>query len=62
MWQNDCKVSGQLILFNGDVFKGEFKNNMRHHGVYFYKNGDIYEGFWEDDVKSGTGKLKLANG
>ena len=44
------------------MFKGEFKNNMRHHGVYFYKNGDIYEGFWEDDVKSGTGKLKLANG
>lgn len=35
---------------------------MRYHGIYFYKNGDQFEGFWQDDVKTGFGKLKLANG
>lgn len=32
------------MLFNGDVFDGEFSNNERRSGRYVYKNGDIYEG------------------
>ena len=45
-WQNDHKLEGELILFNGDVFQGEFKDNLRYYGIYYYKNGDQYEGYW----------------
>ena len=24
-------------------------------GCYFYNNGDIYDGYWYDDYKSGKG-------
>ena len=51
-----------MTLFNGDIFKGTFKNNQRHNGTYYYKNGDFYEGYWNNDVKDGYGKLTLANG
>jgi hypothetical protein len=30
--------------------------------MYWYKNGDTYEGTWKDDIKEGYGKLKLING
>lgn len=55
-------MTGQLTLFNGDIFKGTFKNNERHNGIYYYKNGDCYEGYWNNDVKDGYGKLTLVNG
>jgi hypothetical protein len=44
-------VYGTLTLFNGDVFEGNFQNNLRSQGTYLYKNGDKYEGSWRDDVK-----------
>ena len=44
------------------MFKGSFKNNERYNGVYYYKNGDQYEGYWSNDVKEGFGKLELASG
>jgi hypothetical protein len=30
--------------------------------MYWYNNGDTYEGTWKDDIKEGYGKLKLSNG
>ena len=51
-----------MILFNGDLFRGTFRNNERFHGTYFYKNGDVYEGDWKDDLKTGFGKLTMVNG
>ena len=61
-WENDMKITGELTLFNGDIFKGSFKNNERHNGVYCYKNGDKYEGYWSNDLKDGFGTLLLNNG
>lgn len=55
-------MEGELVLFNGDIFRGQFRNNLRYFGMYWYKNGDTYEGTWKDDVKEGFGKLKLSNG
>ena len=26
-WEEDNKIEGELILFNGDTFKGTFRNN-----------------------------------
>ena len=51
-----------MILFNGDIFNGAFKNNLRYEGTYKYKNGDLYYGEWKDDVKHGRGRLVLEIG
>ena len=55
-------MEGELTLFNGDVFRGQFRDNQRSQGLYWYKNGDTYEGSWLDDFKHGKGILKLTNG
>jgi hypothetical protein len=42
---------------------GESRNNKRDgFGVCYYTNGDKYSGYWEDDMKSGLGRLTLKNG
>jgi len=42
---------------NGDVYKGDFKNNCAHgKGVYTYSNGSVYDGEWVKDKKDGKGK------
>ena len=36
---------GQTIFQNGDIYNGEYKNDMINgKGKYIFKNGDIYEG------------------
>lgn len=36
---------------------------QRHgHGVEITKNGDIYEGGWDQDLKLGKGRMVLADG
>lgn len=43
---------------NGDVFKGEFKNNKREgYGEYKWNNGDMYKGEWVDDKCTGKGDV-----
>jgi hypothetical protein len=33
---------------------------MKHgHGIYYYKNGDKYDGEWEKDLKHGVGLLEM---
>lgn len=47
---------------NGDVYDGEWKNNLRHGvGICYYANGDIYEGKWEEDRRNGLGKNSILN-
>ena len=31
-------------------------------GIYKYKNGDIYDGYWVKDEKEGYGEYKFASG
>ena len=31
-------------------------------GIMTYVNGDVFDGYWEDDKKSGAGKFTFANG
>ena len=36
---------------NGDVFEGEWANDMRNGpGVYYYAGGAVYEGIWQEDI------------
>jgi hypothetical protein len=47
----------------GDVYEGEFLNNMMHgKGVFRYANGNIYEGDFYEDKRHGTGVFRYANG
>lgn len=37
--------------------------NKRHsQGVYYYANGDIYDGEWKNDKKHGNGTYRSSNG
>ena len=39
---------------------GAFVEGKRHgQGVYLYVNGDVFQGEWENDVKHGSGKIKI---
>ena len=31
-------------------------------GTYFYDNGDLYEGYWNNDKREGEGKCDYADG
>jgi len=51
-WKNG-KMSGkgQLNFTNGDIYIGEFFNNKKDgFGKFIYKNGEILEGFFKDNI------------
>lgn len=53
---------GKLRYPSGDYYEGQFKDNNFHGaGKYFGQNG-IYEGQWENGLKSGFGKQKNLDG
>lgn len=38
-------------------------DKKKGYGTYYYKNsGDVYEGEWDNNMKSGRGKYKYTNG
>lgn len=50
---------GNLVLANGDVYSGDFRNGKFHgNGTYTYANGDFYFGAFADNQFSGVGMLK----
>lgn len=54
----------ELISFNdGDVYKGEKKDNKRHgQGTMEFINGDKYIGEWKDNKIDGTGTFYFLEG
>ena len=43
---------------NGELFRGNFKNDIRHgQGTCKFTNGAIYKGEWRDGHPQGTGML-----
>ena len=45
------------------VYKGAWRSDKRHgRGTNYYCNGDIYDGYFENGVRSTLGKWFLANG
>ena len=38
------------------------KSRKSGRGFYYYANGDIYDGEWDDNVKSGKGHLTCKRG
>lgn len=52
------------ISSNGDVYKGEWKQNKKDgYGIIEIKgkNGYVYEGEWVDNMKQGRGKIVYAD-
>nr|CAD55810.1 p38 protein [Tetrahymena thermophila] len=49
---------GLYQLENGSVYKGQWKNGMRHgRGKQLWKDGSIYEGYWKNNMAHGKGRL-----
>jgi hypothetical protein len=54
----------EVIYGNGDTYRGEFdKNGLKcGYGFMFYKNGDILQARWKDDLANGSGYYQSASG
>ena len=49
---------GTFSYKNGDVFEGDWVENVRHgKGTCRFANGDVYEGQWKVDEAQGKGKF-----
>ena len=59
----DCIGGNGTLMVNGDIYIGDFKNNLRHGvGICFYFNGSAYKGDWQGDKQHGNGELTYADG
>jgi hypothetical protein len=59
----DCIGGNGTLMVNGDIYMGDFKNNLRHGvGICFYFNGSAYKGDWQGDKQHGNGELTYADG
>lgn len=61
-YSGDCKdglANGKGKSSGEETYIGHFSNGLPHgKGKYYYKNGDIFQGYWENGKKNGVGKLK----
>lgn len=56
---NEGYYQGQLVV----VFKNKHKLSIRHgNGKIIYNNGDVYNGEWVNNLKSGYGIYQFSNG
>ncbi|QDZ21659.1 hypothetical protein HOP50_06g41860 [Chloropicon primus] len=53
---------GELKYTNGDTYKGEIVNNLRHgKGRHLCSTGDYYDGSWRFDKREGHGSMVFAS-
>lgn len=54
-------IDGELKLTNGDVYAGEFgsQDKKQGFGIYDFKNGDSYNGYFKNDLYHGEGTYFL---
>lgn len=63
----DCENGYGVYKFSddweGDVYKGNFKDGKRHgYGIYSWSEGSKYEGNWSNGYQHGEGKYTFADG
>ncbi len=65
-YQGDCnkgKAEGQGTAKGTDEYTGEFKAGYPDgHGVYTWKNGNVFEGGWVKGKRDGQGKMIFKRG
>lgn len=58
MSKNQRSGQGSLNASTGDIYKGSFKNDIRHGtGLCQFKSGALFKGEWRDDKPHGHGIL-----
>ncbi|MFY8011220.1 MAG: caspase family protein [Saprospiraceae bacterium] len=59
----DCIGGKGMLMVNGDIYIGDFKNSLRHGiGICYYFNGSEYKGAWQWDKQHGNGALTYIDG
>ena len=59
----DCIGGKGVLMTNGDIYIGDFKNSLRHGiGICYYFNGSEYKGAWQGDKQHGNGELTYSDG
>ena len=49
-------INKEEIVYKDGKYIGQILNGLREgRGIYYYKNGDRYEGFWKNNKKDGKG-------
>jgi hypothetical protein len=49
--------------YRNGTYKGEMKDGKKEgYGIYYYTDGDIYEGEWKNDLPDGKGKHTSKDG
>jgi hypothetical protein len=63
-WEKNNKYNGYGVYSEGgDLYKGEFKDGMRHgYGIQTWADGDRYEGEFRNDKSHGLGVYTWAFG
>ncbi|MDO9256924.1 MAG: hypothetical protein Q7U54_15495 [Bacteroidales bacterium] len=66
-YKGDCKdglANGKGTATGEDSYTGAFLNGLPEgKGVYKYKNGNMFSGYWKNGLKNGRGEFKsLVNG
>jgi hypothetical protein len=51
----------EIVDASGNSYFGEWIDKPDGYGVMHYVNGDIYEGLWEEGVKSGYGIMHFVD-
>lgn len=62
-YEGDCKrgfAHGKGKTEGDEYYEGEFKKGRPHgYGIFFWANGNRFEGYWEKGVKEGEGTLTM---
>lgn len=59
----DCISGFGVMITNGDIYMGDFKNNLRQGvGICYFFNGTEYKGSWQSDKQHGYGVLTYPDG
>lgn len=62
-WSKGTREGHGALFFAGGVFEGQWFQGTAHgNGSVKFKNGDSFEGFYENNVKSGPGVYRWSDG
>ncbi|XP_075264037.1 uncharacterized protein LOC142355905 isoform X2 [Convolutriloba macropyga] len=62
-FENNRREGYGVLTSEKGTYEGQFHNNLCHgDGLYRYRNGDIFTGYWVQGKKQGHGKVEFNNG
>ena len=62
-FNNINQINNQTIKYTYGIYRGQIVNGLKEgRGIFYWNNGDKYEGDWKSDKPEGKGILLLNNG